>query len=179
MTYYQQLKDEDECKAITAWWRWLNDNRGERAVLRRAAAADDILLTSAFARFLTFMPARWRMARRLFDSAMVAGLLARVKVLETDNKKPFAKALALPKQGGSKAAMSELRFLQLQKSGDADEFFLRVSRAISLLGGRVHILSLADGILHWLLEYRRVVDREPTKRLAVRWASDYYSSFKD
>lgn len=177
MTYYHRLKNEDECKALTAWWHWLDENRGERAVLRRAASADDILLTPAFARFLEFMPDRWRTPTNLFDSAMVAGLLARVK--EDDRKNTFAKALALPKQGGSKAAMSELRFLQLQKSRDPDEFFLRVSRAIALLGGRAHILSLADGILHWLFEHRHVIDREPTKRLAVRWATDYYTSYKD
>ena len=177
MTYYHRLKEEDERNALTAWWHWLDDSRGERAVLRRAATADDILLTTAFARFLVFMPERWGTPQYLFDSAMVAGLLARVK--EDDRKNSFAKTLALPKQGGSKAAMSELRFLQLQKSRDPDEFFLRVSRAIALLSGRVHILSLADGILHWLLEHRRVIDREPTKRLAVRWATDYYTSFKD
>lgn len=177
MTYYYRLKDEDERRALTAWWHWLDDNRGERAVLRRAASADDILLTPAFARFLDLMPGCWRTPQNLFDSAMVAGLLARVK--KDEHKNSFAKALALPKQGGSKAAMSELRFLQLQKSHGPDEFFLRVSRAIALLGGHVNILSLADGILHWLLEHRRVIDREPTKRLAVRWASDYYTSFKD
>jgi CRISPR system Cascade subunit CasB len=177
MTYYHRLKEEDERKALVAWWHWLDDNRRERAVLRRAATADDILLTPAFARFLGFMPERWGTQQNLFDSAMVAGLLARVK--QDEHKNSFAKALALPKQGGSKAAMSELRFLQLQKSRDPDEFFLRISRAIALLGGKVNILSLADGILHWLLEHRRVIDREPTKRLVVRWASDYYTNFKD
>jgi CRISPR system Cascade subunit CasB len=177
MTYYHQLRDENERKALTTWWHWLDDNRGERAVLRRAASADDILLTPAFARFLDFMPDNWGTPHHLFDSAMVAGLLARVK--EFDGTNAFAKALALPKQKGGKAAMSELRFLQLQKSRDPDEFFLRTSRAIALLGSKVNILSLADGILHWLLEHRRVIDREPTKRLAVRWASDYYTNFKD
>ncbi len=177
MNHYYQLRDEDERKALTAWWHWLDDNRGERAVLRRAASADDILLTPAFTRFLEFMPAQWKTPRRLLDSAMVAGLLSRVK---TDNRDySFAEALARHKHGGSKAAMSELRFQQLQKSRDPEEFFLRVSRAIALLGGSVHILSLADGILHWLLEYRHVIDREPRKRLAVRWATDYYTHLKD
>ena len=178
MTFYYRLKEDNEQKALIAWWHWLDDNRGERAVLRRAASADDILLTPAFARFLEFMPERWGTTpQQLFDSAMVAGLLARVK--SAGDKQSFAKALAQPKKGGSKAAMSELRFLQLQKSHDPDEFFLRVSRAIALLGGKVNILSLADGVLHWLLEHRRVIDREPGKRLAVRWATDYYTTYKD
>ena len=179
MSYYHQLKDEEEQKTLTAWWHWLDDNRGERAVLRRAATADDILLTPAFAKFLEFMPESWKKPQRLFDSAMIAGLLARVKSKEDNPKITFARALAMPRPGGSKAAMSELRFLQLLKSRDPDEFFRRASRAIALVDGSVHILSLADGVLHWLMEHRRVIDREPSKRLAVRWATDYYTSYKD
>ncbi|MEW7987771.1 MAG: type I-E CRISPR-associated protein Cse2/CasB [Candidatus Thiodiazotropha sp.] len=179
MSNYYQLQNENERKALTAWWHWLDENRGERAVLRRAASADDILLTPAFARFLAFMPEHWKSPQHLFDSAMVAGLLARIKEKEDSDEKTFAKALALRKQTGGKAAMSELRFLKLQKSRDPDEFFRQVTRAITLLGGRVHILSLADSILHWLMEYRRVIDREPTRRLAVRWATEYYTHFKD
>lgn len=174
---YHVLRTEQDRKNLIAWWHWLDDNRGERAVLRRADTAEDILLTSAFAHFLQQMPDSWGQNYRIFDSAMVAGLLARVKTAESNT--PFAQALATPKQSGSKAAMSELRFQQLQKSHDPDAFFRRMTRAIALLGGAVHLLSLADGTLHWLQEHRHSVDREPTKRLAVRWATDYYTHFKD
>ena len=75
--------------------------------------------------------------------------------------------------------MSELRFQQLQKSRDADEFFIRMTRALAMLDGHVNLLSLADGILHWLKEQRQSVDKNPHKRLAVRWASDYYTQLKD
>tara|TARA_R110002110_G_scaffold58275_1_gene165666 strand:- start:568 stop:1107 length:540 start_codon:yes stop_codon:yes gene_type:complete len=177
MSYY--ALDPDESKKLLAWWHWLDDNRGDRAVLRRADIAEDVLLTPAFASFLQFMPAAWGEGNRLFDSALVAGLLARVKTLESNPKISFAQALASPNQGGSKAVMSELRFQQLQKSRDPDEFFRRMTRAVALLGGNVNLLSLADGVLHWSREHRYSVDREPTKRLAVRWARDYYTAFKD
>lgn len=175
--YYHVLRSDEDSKNLLAWWHGLDENRGERAVLRRAETAEDVLLTAAFTSFLQFMPDGWREGRRLFDSAMVAGLLARVK--ENDPKTPFAQALAIPKKGGSKATMSELRFQQLQKSHDPDEFFRRLTRAIALLGGRANLISLADGILHWLREHRQSVDREPSKRLAVRWATDYYTHLKD
>ena len=75
--------------------------------------------------------------------------------------------------------MSELRFQQLQKSQTTDDFFRRVCRAVSLLKGKAPVLSLADDILHWLREHRYGPASKATDRLAVRWASDYYTEFKD
>ncbi len=171
------IKSEEDIKRIVTWWHSLDGSKGDRAILRRAETAEDVLLTPAFASFLQHMSASWKETCPLCDSAMVAGLLARIKV--NDPKVPFAQALAKPKKGGSKAAMSELRFQQLQKSRDPDEFFRRLTRAIALLGCTVNVVSLADGILHWSREYRYLIDKEPTKRLAVRWATDYYTHFKD
>ena len=175
MPEYQILYRKNEQDRLLKWWRALDGNRGERAQLRRAESADDVLLTVAFARFLKIVDRSE--AYQLFDNAMLAGLLSRVE--KDDDSHSFAEALAKPKAGGSKAAMSELRFRQLQKSQDVDEFFRRMTRAISLLCGTVNVLSLADGILHWLKEHRQSVDQNPQKRLAVRWASDYYSNLKD
>ncbi|MBL4826994.1 MAG: type I-E CRISPR-associated protein Cse2/CasB [Spongiibacteraceae bacterium] len=179
MNQYHILYRENEREKLLAWWKTLEDNRGERAVLRRTSCVDDVLLTPAFARFLAMMPSGWSESYRLFDSAMVAGLLARVKTNEKDKKKTFATALAMPGKQGCKAVMSGLRFQQLQKSRDVDEFFLRMSRAIALLGGQVNLLSMADGVLHWLKEHLQTVDKIPHKRLAVRWANDYYTQLKD
>ena len=175
MSEYHILYRKNEQDRLLKWWRTLDGNRGERAQLRRAQSADDVLLTVAFAQFLKMV--NRPEAHQLFDNAMLAGLLSRVK--QDDKNHAFAEALAKPKAGGSKAAMSELRFRQLQKSQDVDEFFRRMTRAIALLGGTVNVLSLADGILHWLKEHRQSVDQNPQKRLAVRWASDYYSNLKD
>lgn len=177
MSHYQMLYRVEECNRLIEWWKKLAGNRGERAILRRAASADDVLLTPAFARFLSVMPATWSKDYRMFDSAMVAGLLSRVKVHEEKNS--FAKSLAMPKKQGTKSVMSELRFQQLQKSRDADEFYLRMTRALAMLDGRTNLLSLADGILLWSKEQRQGVDKDPHKRLAVRWATDYYTFLKD
>lgn len=177
---YLRKLDQDDCKALLLWWGWLDGNRGDRAVLRRVASPDDVLLTPAFAHFLQKMPARWTEngAIPLSDAAMVAATVAKVRVHD-ENRKSFAKSLASAKEGGSKAAMSELRFQQLQKSRTPEEFFTRLSRAIDLLGRKVNIISLADDTLHWLSESRFGPARKPAERLAVRWASDYYTAFKD
>lgn len=177
---YLRKLDQDDCAALLAWWRWLDDNRGDRAVLRRASSPDDILLAAAFAHFLQKMPPRWsgNDTVRLSDAAMVAAIVARVKTHD-DSHKSFATSLASAKEGGSRAAMSELRFQQLQKSRTPDEFFTRLCRAVDLLGRKVNIVSLADDTLHWLSESRFGPASKPAERLAVRWASDYYAALKD
>ena len=169
---------EESKKALFCWWCWLDDNRGDRAVLRRAEKPDDVLLTPAFAHFLQKMPDEWsdNSQIRLTDAALVAAVIARVKKQRDEG---FAKSLALGKKKESKAAMSELRFQQLQKSHSPEEFFTRLRRAVDLLDRAVNITSLANDILHWLGEHRFGPASRPHERLAVRWASDYYANLKD
>lgn len=179
--YFKKLNDQDVA-SLKKWWAWLDDNRGDRAQLRRAENPDDILLTPAFSHFLQSMPESWAKGEKLpiTDMAMIAAVVARVKRDEPkDSKVTFARALAQPKEGGSKAAMSELRFQQLQKSRTPEDFYLRICRAVSLLGCKVNIASLADDIAHWLAEFRYGPASKPADRLAVRWATDYYAVFKD
>lgn len=166
------LKDSAARDSLLEWWKWLDDNRGDRARLRRVESPDDVLLTSAFSRFLDEMPDDWSVSGQLPASALVAAIIAQVK--ENVPSPSFAAQLATPKEGGDKPRMSELRFQQLQKSQDPTEFYRRLLRAVRILDSNVNILSLADDILHWMHEYRKGVDRNPQQRLAFCWASDYY-----
>lgn len=180
----------DERKSLQIWHQWLNDNRGDRARLRRADSPEDILLTDAFFHFLQKMPESWPERKPMLTSAVIAGALSQVK---TDKQMPskinqkkddkgeveiasFAEQLATPLEGKSKAAMSELRFQQLQKSRTTDDFYRRILRAIRLLDCNVNILSLSNDIIHWNQEFNKKIDREPTNRLAVRWATDYFTA---
>lgn len=176
---------EADASCLTRWWTGLDDKRGDRAQLRRAANADDVLLTPAFSHFLQAMPETWGagstgkgVSLSISEMAVIAAVLARVKE-PSKGDISFAKSLALPKEVGGKAAMSELRFQQLQKSRSPEDFFTRVCRAVNLLGGKANIASLADDIAHWLIEFRTGPASKPEDRLAVRWASDYYAAFKD
>ena len=171
---YRFLKETKSREKLLSWWESLDKNRGDRARLRRAERPDDVLLTEPFFRFLQQMPEEWATPEELLSSAIVAAALSHVK--EQRDGETFATQLALPKQGGKKARMSELRFQQLQKSRDPEEFFRRLLRAVRLAESRVNIISLAESILHWMNEYRYGVDREPQKRLTVRWATDYYTA---
>ncbi|MBN2299065.1 MAG: type I-E CRISPR-associated protein Cse2/CasB [Deltaproteobacteria bacterium] len=169
---YRFLKEQEHREMLLSWWRDLDKNRGDRARLRRAYKPEDVLLTEPFFRFLHQMPEDWAKSEQLLSSAIIAAALSHVK--DQQNSETFATQLALPKQGGGKARVSELRFQQLQKSRDPDEFFRRVLRAIRLAECRINIVSLAESILHWMNEYRFGINREPQKRLAVRWGTEYY-----
>lgn len=169
---YRFLKESAARDRLLEWWEWLDENRGDRARLRRVESPDDVLLTCAFSHFLAEMPDDWSLPGQLPASALVAAIVAQVK---TNVDSPsFAAQLATPKEGGEKPRMSELRFQQLQKSHDPTEFYRRLLRAVRILDSNVNILSIVDDVLHWMHEYRKGVDRNPQKRLAFCWASDYY-----
>jgi CRISPR system Cascade subunit CasB len=169
---YRFLKNPATSDKLLEWWVWLDDNRGDRARLRRVESPDDVLLTGAFSRFLSVMPESWSEPDHLPASALVAAIVAQVK--DKHSGSSFATQLATPKAGGDKPRMSELRFQQLQKSNDPTEFFRRLLRSVRMLDGNVNILSLANDVLHWMYEYRKGVDRNPQDRLAFCWANDYY-----
>jgi len=179
MTKYYFLTSA-ESSALQYWHGWLNDNRGDCARLRRAERPEDVLLTEAFFHFLQRMPdsfgGKIPEDQRLFICAAVAGLVSHIKENLKSNR--FAEQLATPAGKGKKAPMSELRFQQLQKSRTTDEFYLRVIRAIRLLDGKVNVSSLANDIIHWHKEFNNQLNREPPKRLAVRWATDYFTTLQ-
>jgi len=169
---YSYLSSEEQA-ALLRWHKWLDDNRGDRARLRRAECAEDVLLTDAFFHFLKQMPEHWSEKKSMLSSAAVVGLLSHIK---SDNQSAsFATLLALPAKG-DKPAMSELRFQQLQKSTTTNDFYRRVLRAINLLGGSANVASLGNDIIQWHQEFEHHIDREPAKRLAVRWATDYFTA---
>lgn len=173
---YDFLNDKEQSDLI-AWHDSLDRNRGDRARLRRAESPEDILLTEAFFHFLEKVPDKFpeklSEENRLFVSAAIAGLLSHVK--SNNAALRFAQQLATP-INGKKAPMSELRFQQLQKSPTTDDFYRRIIRAIRLLDGNANIISLANDIIHWHREFEHRLDRQPAKRLAVRWATDYFTA---
>lgn len=175
---FRFLKTPAINEKLLEWWNWLDKNRGDRARLRRVENGSDGVFTEAFRHMRTkapelesLLPERWSENQKLSALAMVAAILAHVKTDMPDCS--FAALLATPKSG-DKPRMSTLRFQQLQKSHDPEEFYRRMLRAVRLLDGNVNIISLADNILHWLDEYYWGVDRNPQKRLLFCWANDYY-----
>lgn len=189
MNQYYFFEYED-IQALQRWYKWLENNRGDRARLRRAESPEDILLTEAFAHFLQHMPDSDTWRKNLATSACIAGALSQVKADRQANSRihhkkgsddakrmaSFAEQLATPLEGKGKAPISELRFQQLQKSTRPEDFYRRIIRAIQLLKGQVNIISLAHDIFHWHKEFSHSASHIPANRLAVRWATDYFTA---
>ncbi|MGB0732924.1 MAG: type I-E CRISPR-associated protein Cse2/CasB [Pontibacterium sp.] len=156
-------------EAVVAWHSSLYDNKGQRAQLRRISSPEDVLFTEGFRVFLGFMPERWKEENFLVPAALVAALLAHVN--EHRQGDTF---ISQVRGDGESPKFSELRFQNLIKSQTVDEFYIRCLRAIRIAKGEVNIVSLAGDILQWYHEFNQTPDRDPTKRLAMRWAKDYY-----
>lgn len=173
MAQYKYLQGDGT--VILAWWESLTDHQEERALLRRARGAGEVMLSRPFFHFLNFpgISAFWAREENLMVSAVVVGVLSGVK--EHNPQYSFAQSLAKSLEKGGRNPVSELRFFTLQKSCNIDEFFSRISRIVSMLKGRGNVLSLANDIVHWERELRLGVDMKPMNRLAVKWANDYFS----
>ena len=124
------------------WWLMLQENKSDRASLRRASSVTEILLLPAFhrshARFKQYFinESNWEI-----QLAMLIGVLAHVRQHSDQN-------LALQMSGKPKPAVSELRFRRLLQTERSD-LFITMVRIVRLLGCKVNIYSLANTIYYW------------------------------
>ncbi|MBE0448542.1 MAG: type I-E CRISPR-associated protein Cse2/CasB [Actinobacteria bacterium] len=157
-SYLRFEEDSPEFVALTDWWKQLDNNRGERALLRRCRSLADVVFSPAYHRL------RWAVSR--FGSvdddrlALIAGLAARIK--SNSEGISIARQMATGKADGS-AKVSGLRFRRLLKVRDQDELFTAMTRIIALLGGSVNLQSLTQSVYFW------------NDRTRKQWAFDYYS----
>jgi len=138
-------------KALFRWWKALNDNRGDRAELRRCEDLLQVMQTSAFQRIRRQLV---EMGLRPEDSerdrlAAVIGLAAHVTA-PTDAE--IQKALPRVSEAfseGDKPAVSPLRFRQLLDARTDDELFTRLRRVLPLVKDRVNLFDLANAVFYW------------------------------
>jgi CRISPR system Cascade subunit CasB len=153
-------KDSREAEELVKWWKSLDDNRGERAMLRRCHSLSEV----------TFSPEYHRLRQSLCHLgevddnklSLVAGLVVHVKPERLDESARIAEQMATGKPDGS-ARVSGLRFRRLLKVKDREELYAYMIRIIALLGGSSNIQSLAQGVYFW---------NDITRK---NWAFDYYS----
>ncbi|WP_367027379.1 type I-E CRISPR-associated protein Cse2/CasB [Methylococcus sp. ANG] len=167
--HYAVLNDETEHRRLFGWWKSLEDNRGERAELRRCATPEEVLPAKAFHRLCRILP-QWEQ-QDLLALAVVAGVLAHV---ENAGGGSFARQLGTPREDGDKALFSELRFQQLLAAHDHGEFFQRLRRAVQQADRKADIHCLADGILHWARDRADATAAQPSQRFRYTWARDYF-----
>ena len=147
----QFRSDNETGRVLYTWWTSLEDNKGDRAALRRCRLPLEAL----------FIPAYHHLHRDLtrHDSIndrrlpAVAALLAHVKEERIENE--FAVQMAAPRSGGDTPRLSELRFRRLLQCQTLDDLFPALRRVVHLLDGHVDIYSLADSVYWWGENMRR------------------------
>lgn len=155
---------DESSELLVSWWQALDQDRGKRANLRRAAGPSEVAFEPSFHNLLTRLRAhRYAMGREgTVVLAAVAGLAAHVK--SHVGGASVARQMATPKSPGASAPVSGLRFRRLLAVSDRDELYPLLVRLVRLLDGRVNIVSLANSVFWW---------NERTKR---EWAYDYYAT---
>ncbi|PVY79148.1 CRISPR-associated Cse2 family protein [Tamilnaduibacter salinus] len=175
--FYFRIKEPSVREAVLEWWQQLDKQRGTRAELRRSDTLDAVLLTEGFRNLWQALEQTGqRRDRDMLSWACVAAALAEVREQPTAKDTTFARRLGEQKEKTGKPYMSEMRFAQLQKSRSGDDFLMRLRRALSLINKTAPVLSLADNILHWFQEQQGDQAARPMDRLAVRWATDYFTA---
>ncbi len=118
--------------------------------------------------------------------ACIAGVIADVRnditpPFGSDKKedkamRSIASMAGTPVENSSRSHLSELRFQQLQTADTDEEFLMLMRRLVKRLKRNAPIARLADDILCWFAEYHDRIPREVEKRIALKWASEYYAA---
>lgn len=160
--------DDPSFAILRAWWNGLEDDKGERAALRRASNLTGVMLSPSFHRLLNDLRrAGFSIPERRYPKlAAIAGLAARVK---SDDGKSLATSMGSSTSGGGKAAVSELRMRRLLACDDIDELHMLLRRALALIDNRANFADLASTIWNWVpMDEKRPND--PRRQMAY----DYY-----
>jgi len=163
MTEKAYLFNGESADILRDWWKGLEEDRGERAVLRRAPRPTDVVFSPAYHRLLNHLRGKdYHVNREAL--AAVAGLLARVTD-DTGNNKTFAEEMASPRSKDTDGArVKDLRFRRLLTVTVRDELYPMLIRVVRLLDNRVNLISMADSVYWW---------NENTRK---EWAYDYYAT---
>lgn len=149
-----------EHQQVLTWWQSLEQNRGDRAALRRASSIEQVMFNPGFHRlWRNLRDTSWSRPERV---ALIAALAARVR--DHDPQRSFAAQLGAPPSGRENAALSGLRFRRILQVIEPDELLQACSRAIAICAGRVNVVSLAESVYWW------------TDGVRKQWAFDYYDA---
>jgi len=146
------------------WWEGLNENRGDRAELRRCRSVDGVLLTEGYHR-LRVQLARTGLPFNEGQLGTVAGVLAYV-----EEDAPGLEELGAHMAGGAReedALVSGLRFRRLLQRESREDLYRPMIRTVRLLGRRVNVGALARDLFYWGTSVRK------------RWARTYWENALD
>lgn len=164
-TTENQSKQHSPESLTLAWWEALNEQKGDRAQLRRARTLEQVYLIPAYHNLvLVLKKTPWAHRQRL---ALVAGILSHIRANEGDSS--FPSRLARPRdRGSSKPRFSGLRFRRLIQHDQPDDVFEPMIRAALQLGPgsrpAADVSGLAKDLYWW------------NGRTRHNWAFAYYEA---
>ncbi|HCO43861.1 type I-E CRISPR-associated protein Cse2/CasB [Immundisolibacter sp.] len=137
-------------QALHDWWNGLNDQRGDRAQLRRAHNITAVVLTPAYQRvYRRLRAAGWRHAADAPVNDRLAAIVGLLAHVETHGDASLPQAMSARKPGDDRPAVSPLRFQRLLESPDLDALYSGLRRVLPLLQRPASIVALADDLLCW------------------------------
>ena len=142
--------------ALLAWWRSLENNRGDRAELRRCADLLQVMQTEAFHLARARLIAAGLSAEES-RSPRLAAIVALAAHVTAQSEASLPGAFS----AGDKPPVSPLRFRQILDAVDDDELFTRLRRVLPLIDDSVSLAALAADVWYWGDRVRR------------RWVYDY------
>lgn len=176
------IRGTEYANKLSSWHKNLEEDRQQRASLRRCSSLLDVYTSSGFRDLLFKLKPLWegKAPWRFTALAIIAGVVSHVS--ENDFSLSFAERMA-QKNGGT-PVMSELRFRRLLAVRTEEGLFRELRRAVKLADGRLNIISLADDVFGWcsdnqMLAFNRGQDIRSTDLIQVRWSLDYYGASDD
>lgn len=145
---FPQRKPNDRSFAILSdWWQELENNKGERAALRRAGTLKEVVFCPSYHQLLrTLRNEGYSIAESRFSKlAAIAGLGARIK---EDISGTLGEQMGTLKPG-DKPAVSELRMRRVLACDDLEELYVLLRRALGMLGDKASLAGLAATIWQW------------------------------
>lgn len=146
---------------LLSWWEHLEDNRADRAILKRAPSLTAVALSAPYQRLYRELlsagfPTSEQPERAHFTGQLVAvvGLLAHVRgeqegVKQRNGELKPAKAMSRKDKDSDRPVVSELRFRRLLESPDLESLFTGLRRVLPMVGGYIDVTELAQDILYW------------------------------
>ncbi|WP_319764149.1 type I-E CRISPR-associated protein Cse2/CasB [Maridesulfovibrio sp.] len=151
-------------KVLINWHKDLQENRGERARLRREKSPLDVYISEDFRRGIVNILYQENFEFNESDLGRLAlplGLISHIKIL--DDSAHFAMLFAKSDKGS--AYMKDVRFRKMLSiaEGDQEALYVMMLRMIKLMGCKAGLKGLLEGGCYWNDYSRR------------RWAEQYYS----
>lgn len=154
---------------LRTWRLNLEDEKGERAYLRRSYTLTEIMLSPAFHRLLNQLGRDKIPEYKYPKLAIIAGLISRIEPKRESEQKLGAE-MGSPGKSSKKPNVAELRMRRILACDDLEELYMLLRRALALIDNHVNIPDLASIIWNWTrMDEKSPYD--PRRRIAC----DYYS----